>query len=285
MHARFGDFPDDFATEQGWIYILPVPYDGTSTWRRGSSLGPAAVLEASHHLENYDIESDFEVYRLGIYTDSAVEENSSPGKMVAAVRERVQAHLANDKYVVTLGGEHTVSIGAVQAHVERFGDLAVLQLDAHADLRPQYQGSTYNHACVMARVREVAPVVQVGIRSMDKSEKAFIRSENIFYAHEICQDTGWFAKVISRLPTHVYLTLDVDVLDPSIMPSTGTPEPGGLLWYDLLAFLQTLTRQRNLVGFDVTELCPDKSNPAPDYLVARLIHKLLSYRFCGWGKK
>jgi agmatinase len=158
--------------------------------------------------------------------------------------------------------------------------VTVLQFDAHADLRMSYEGSGFNHACVMARVLEMAPIIQVGIRSLDISEKEFIRPENIFYAHEICCGSDWHQDVLDRLPDNVYLTFDLDVFDPGIMPATGTPEPGGLAWYDVLGFCRLLTQQKNLVGFDVVELCPDENNQAADVLAAKLIHKILSYRFC-----
>jgi agmatinase len=201
--------------------------------------------------------------------------------MVEAVTARVQSHLANNKFTVVVGGEHSVSIGAVAAHAGRYPGLTVLQLDAHSDLRSEYEGSRYNHACVMARVRELCPIVQVGIRSMDISEKPALVEDRVFFAENIHDSTIWIDEVVAKLTEQVYLTIDLDVFDPSIMPSTGTPEPGGLLWYDVLGLLRAVCRQRTVVGFDVVELCPVEANWAPDFLAAKLIYKLLSYRFRG----
>jgi agmatinase len=230
-------------------------------------------------MELYDIETDSEVYKVGIFTDKPVTEDSSPEKMVAAVRKRTAGHIKNQKFVVLLGGEHSVSVGSFAAHAEHYKNLTVLQLDAHSDMRPEYHGSRYNHACAMARAKEFAKVVQVGIRSMDLSEKKFINPDNIFFAESIYNDKNWQQKVISKLTKNVYITIDLDVFDPSIMPSTGTPEPGGLLWYECLELLKKVIKRKNLVGFDVVEMCPGKYNKAPDFLAAKLIYKLLSYKF------
>jgi agmatinase len=180
---------------------------------------------------------------------------------------------------VVIGGEHSVSIGSIKTYAEHFANLTVLQLDAHADLREKYNGSKYNHACVMARAKELCPIVQVGIRSMDYSEKESIDPSRTFFAKDIYNNTDWIKKVISKLSDKVYITIDVDVFDPSIMPSTGTPEPGGLLWYDVIGFLKSVFEKKDVVGFDVAELCPDTKNKAPDFLAAKLIYKLLSYKF------
>ena len=181
---------------------------------------------------------------------------------------------------MVLGGEHTVSIGSVRAHLSKFPDLSVLQLDAHTDLRDEYDGSKYNHACVMARIKELCPIVQVGIRSMDVSEKAVIDADRVFFAKDTLHSGDWTDEVIARLSEKVYVTIDLDVFDPSIMPSTGTPEPGGLLWYDVLALLRAVLTARMVVGFDVVELCPIAAHKAPDFLAAKLIYKLLTYKFC-----
>jgi len=165
--------------------------------------------------------------------------------------------------------------------VENYGDIMVLQLDAHTDLREEYNGSKYNHACVMARAREVAPILQVGIRSMDASEKASLNQANVFFAKDIIDDKDRVEEVVCKLSDKVYITIDLDVFDPSIMPSTGTPEPGGLLWYDVLGLLSRVFERKDVVGFDVVELCPNENNKSPDFLAAKLIYKLLSYKFRG----
>ncbi len=276
----FGDFDDKFRNrDTARVVILPVPYDATSTYVKGSKKGPAAILEASYQLENYDIETGTEPYKVGIYTDQPVTEDSTPQKLFTAVHDRVSEHLSLDKFVVTLGGEHSVSIGSIKAHIEKFKTLSVLQLDAHADLREEYQGSKFNHACVMARVREFCPIVQVGIRNMDISEMKSIDRQRIFFAEDIYNDRKFISKVIDVLTDNVYITIDLDVFDPSLMSSTGTPEPGGLLWYDVLALLRTVCEKKNALGFDVVELCPNENNKAPDFAAAKLIYKILAYRF------
>lgn len=277
---NFGDLPEEYSTlEKAEIVILPVPYDRTSTWIKGSDKGPAAIIEASGNMELYDIETDSEVYRMGIYTAEPVNGQMFPEDMVASVREKVGHYIRKNKYVVVIGGEHSVSIGSVMAHIEKDTHISVLQLDAHSDLRDEYEGSRYNHACVMARISELCPIVQVGIRSMDFSEKAALDTSRIFFAEDVRRDKSWIEKVISKLSEKVYITIDLDVFDPSIMPSTGTPEPGGLLWYDLLELLKSVFNGKRVVGFDVVELCPNEKNKAPDFLAAKLIYKLLSYKF------
>ena len=278
--TNFGDLPASYSTlSAAKVVIVPVPYDGTSTWIKGADKGPGAIIEASANMELYDIETDCEVYKQGIFTDEALPAESSPEKMVEAVRAKVETYIKTNKFVVVLGGEHSVSVGAVLAHCGRKRDITVLQLDAHSDLRDEYDGSKYNHACVMARARELAPVVQVGIRSMDSYEKEFINSQNTFFAKDICGGQGWIDSVLARLSDKVYITIDLDVLDPSIMPFVGTPEPGGLLWYDVLALLRTVFEKREVVGFDAVELCPNEYSKASDFLAAKLVYKLLSYKF------
>jgi agmatinase len=277
----FGDLPEPFGDPaRARVAIVPVPYDATSTWLKGAARGPEAILEASTHLELFDIDTASEPYRLGILTDPPVSEDSSPEAMVQAVEERVVAHFRAERFPVVLGGEHSVAVGAMRAAAAHHGPLSILQLDAHADLREEYEGSRYNHACVMARARELAPVVQVGIRSMDAAEAGGLDPRRMFYAERLQGRRGWEREVVRRLSGKVYLTVDLDVLDPSLMPSTGTPEPGGLGWYEVLALASRLCRQRELVGFDVVELAPS-ANRAPDFLAAKLVYKLLAYRFSG----
>jgi agmatinase len=263
------------------IVIIPVAYDGTSTWVKGADKGPEAIIEASANMELYDIETDSEVYKYGIFTEKLIGGDISTVEMVEAVFDNVKYYLGKDKFTIVIGGEHSVNIGSVKAHAEKYDDLTILQLDAHTDLRDEYDGSKYNHACVMARAKETCPIVQVGIRSMDISEKDSTYPSRIFFAKDIHNNTDWIKKVICRLLDNVYITIDLDVFDPSIMPSTGTPEPGGLLWYDVLALLRNISDKKNIVGFDVVELCPDDRNKAPDFLAAKLIYKLLSYKFRG----
>ena len=277
---NFGDLPEEYSSaDNSSIVVVPVPYDRTSTWLKGTDKGPMAIIEASSHMELYDIETDSEVFQKGIYTDEAINGKLPPEEMVRAVREHVRRYIEDDKFVVVVGGEHSVSIGSAEAHIKNNPDITVLQLDAHCDLRNEYEGTKYNHACVMARVAEICPIVQVGIRSMDSSELQALDKSRVFFAKDIVRDKDWIQKVISKLSDRVYLTIDLDVFDPSIMPSTGTPEPGGLLWYDVLELLRAVCKNKDVVGFDVVELCPYEKNKAPDFLAAKLIYKLLSYKF------
>jgi len=281
-NANFGGLPAQYCrADAAKIVIVPVPYDETSTWMKGADKGPQAIIRASANMELYDIETDSQVYLDGIFTDAPVDERATPEAMVKAVHQRVRDYLADDKFVVSIGGEHSISVGAVQAHARKYPGMTVLQLDAHADLRDEYEGSRYNHACVMARVKEICPIVQVGIRSMDVSEKSALDRQRVFFADEIHSGAAGVDSIVAGLTERVYITIDLDVFDPSIMPSTGTPEPGGLSWYGVLALLKAVCRQRTVVGFDVVELCPVERNWAPDFLAAKLIYKLLSYRFRG----
>jgi agmatinase len=261
------------------IVILPVPYDATSTWMRGADKGPEAILKASVNLEFYDIETKSEAYKHGIYTHEPLEEKISPEALVNSVYEKVMFLLSGEKFPVIVGGNHTVSIGSVRAFAELNNDLTVLQLDAHTDLRQIYEGSPYNHACAMARVRELAPVVQVGIRSMSAEEVPFADFSKIFFAHDLYYDKSLYNNAIDLLSDNVYITIDLDVFDPSLMPSTGTPEPGGPDYFDIMHFLREVVKRKNVVGFDVVELCPSPTNKTPDFVAAKVIYQLLSYIF------
>ena len=275
---NFGYLPTEYSDpDTSGIVIIPVAYDGTSTWMKGADKGPAAIIEASANMELYDIETDSEVFKKGIFTEDPIGGETSTTEMIEAVRQTVQDYLERDQFTVVIGGEHSVSLGSVKAHANHFKNLSVLQLDAHADLREAYNGSKYNHACVMARIQDMCPIVQVGIRSMDSSEKKRLDKSRVFFAEHLQTKTDWIEKAVSMLSDDVYVTVDLDVLDPAIMPSTGTPEPGGLGWYDVLKLLRALSDNKRIAGFDVVELCPDDRNKAPDFLAAKLIYKLLSY--------
>jgi agmatinase len=260
------------------IVIMPVPFDKTSTWIRGAERGPDAIISASENMELYDIETGTEVYRKGIHTLRNVTAPDPTG-MIRKSYATAKRLLLDDKFVVTLGGEHTVSLGPIRAHIEFYDDISILHLDAHSDMRSSYEGRKYSHACVMARVRELTDAtVSVGIRSMDSSELSGIDSKRVFYASGIRGKKGWAGRVLSMLSRNVYVTIDLDVLDPSVMPSTGTPEPGGLDWYQLVGLLEMVAKKRRVVGFDVVELCPSESR-APDFLAAKLTYKFLSLIF------
>ncbi len=261
------------------IIIVPVPYDETSTWLKGSDKGPDAILNASANLEFYDIETESEVHKRGIHTIEPIREKRSPEALVNAVYDKALQLLLEKKFPVIIGGNHTVSIGSVKAFSEHFNNLSVLQLDAHSDLRQEYEGSRFNHACTMARAREYAPVVQVGIRSMSAEELPYAERDCIFYAHELYYNKELYRKAIDKLTENVYVTIDLDVFDTSIMPSTGTPEPGGPEYFELMHFLRDVAKTRNIVGFDVVELCPSPANKTPDFVAAKVIYQLLSYIF------
>lgn len=263
------------------IVVLPVPYDATSSWIHGSEKGPEALLEASVQLEWYDTETQTEVYKQGIHTAAAVTEMETPESLCAAVEQRVGDLFDASKFPVTIGGNHTVSIGAIRAAAKRFKNLTVLQLDAHSDLRKSYEGSELNHACVMNQAKKVAAITQVGIRSMCVEETKNYDPSRIFWARDLYFDheNRWETEAFDTLSENVYLTIDLDVFDPAIVPSTGTPEPGGLQYFQVLHFLRRVFKRFNVVGFDVVELCPNPNQKASDYLAARLSYELMTYKF------
>jgi agmatinase len=261
------------------IVILPVPYDKTSTWITGADKGPEAIMQASVNLEFYDIETGSEAHKHGIYTMEPLGEKTSPEALVNAVDQKVEFLLHEKKFPVIVGGNHTVTIGSIRAFARHFEQLSVLQLDAHTDLRQEYEGSGLNHACVMARAREVAHIVQVGIRSMSAEELSLADNNNIYPAHNLYYDKSLYGRALDSLHENVYITIDLDVFDPSLIPSTGTPEPGGPDYYELMHFLRNVAAKRNIVGFDVVELCPSPDNKMPDFVAAKIIYQLLSYIF------
>jgi len=280
MRYNYGGLEEEYTLyDNAEIVIVPVPFDGTSTWIKGADKGPDALLEASANMELYDIESDHEFYTIGINTSEAVEGHENPESMVADVEKRISGILADRKFPIVLGGEHSVSIGAIKAFHSHFENLTVLQLDAHSDMRQEYEGSPYNHACVMARAAELGDVVQIGIRSMCVEERQLIDRKRVFFAHELSRPGNWMEDALRLLNDNVYITIDLDAFDPSIMPSTGTPEPGGLFWYETLDFLSKVFSRRNVVGFDVVELCPNENNRASDFLAAKLVYKMIGMKF------
>ncbi len=267
--------------ESAKIIVFPIPYDDTATWQKGAALGPEAILEASAHVELYDIETDSEVHVQGIHTFQLPHLPGSPEGLARIMRRSVASFIKDGKFPVLLGGNHSITPGAVQGMRGYFSDLTVLQLDAHADLRDSYNGSMFSHACVMARVKEVCPAVQVGIRSMGREELNGLDTSRVFFARDILSEQGWTERVVELLSFNVYVTIDLDVFDPSIIPSTGTPEPGGLDWYQITGLLRKVAQERHVVGFDVVELMPNQYNKAPDFIAARLVFQFLSYIFKG----
>jgi agmatinase len=279
-NRTFAGIPESHSgSEKSKVVLIPVPYDGTSTWQKGADKGPEAFLHAAENMELYDIETNTEVYREGIHLLSPLAVPDDPEKMVKEVHDQTKTYIKRNKFVTLIGGEHSISIGAIRAFNECFDNLSVLQLDAHADLRKTYNGSPYNHACAMYEANEKGHLVQVGIRSMDKTETGIMNEEQVFFAHEMAEDDYWMDNAVDLLKDNVYITLDLDVFDPSIMPATGTPEPGGMFWYETLEFLRKVFAEKNVVGFDIVELCPDEHHKASDFLAAKLYYKMLSYKF------
>ncbi len=279
---NFLAIPEEYSSlDKSDFVILPVPYEQTTTYRAGTRGGPNAIINASSQVELYDEELRFEPYRKGVCTLGELKVTSlGPERMNEIVYEVSSELISAKKTVVMLGGEHSISWGLAKACKDRFPGLSVLQLDAHADLRNEYQGSNFNHACVMRRIKEFAPSVQIGIRNLSQEEAEYIEGEKeqfVFYAQEMVSSDTWMNETISLLSDEVYLTFDLDFLDPSIMPAVGTPEPGGLLWYPTVNFLKKLAAQKRIVGFDMVELAPLPDMVAPDFLAARLLYKLIGY--------
>ncbi len=278
----FADVPAEYGKlETANIVLIPVPYDGTSTWIKGADRGPDAMLDAADNMELYDIETGTEVYQKGIYLADPVTEDSSPEAMVDAVHTVASDYLKMGKYVTLFGGEHSISIGSIRAFRDHFPNLTVLQLDAHTDLRPDFHGTTCNHACAVYEASKKDNLIQVGIRSMDISEMEHLDSKKTFFAHDIAgtSDAVWMQQVADLCTENIFLTIDLDVFDPAFLPGTGTPEPGGLSFYQVLNLIKTVMKTKKIVGFDIVELCPgDKPGPS-DFLASKLYYKLLSYQF------
>jgi len=265
--------------ENSEIAILSVPFELTASYQKGTRLGPNAILTASKHLELYDVETNSEIYKRGIFTAPPLIYNNSK-KMITDLEKQVDFFLKKNKFVVTLGGEHSISLPCIKAHLKHFGKLSILQLDAHADLEPALDGDPYSHGSVMARVKEldgIDDIVAVGIRSMSDNEaKAFDKTKT-FFSHDIHTTNNWIDKVIDSLQDPVYVTFDLDVFDPSLLPATGTPEPGGLFWHQIFELLKKLTQRKKIVGFDIVELMPIKGLVSSDFIAAKAVYKLLSY--------
>lgn len=277
----FLDIPTQFTTTNARVQVIPVPYDATSTYRKGADRGPQAIIDASAQVEWYDIQTGAEYFEQGICTqDPVLCDAHDPIELAPRVRERVESALRNGQLPVVLGGEHSVTIGAVEAAAACCGPISVLQIDAHGDTRESYHGSTHNHACVMARAREHATIVQVGIRAIDAEELSGMDRERVYFGHQIdawdrANDTSWMDQVVSQLEDRVYLTIDLDAFDPSILPSTGTPEPGGLNWATINELIHRVATQRTIIGFDVVELCPNPNHHASDFIAAKLVYRVI----------
>lgn len=270
----------EYATlEKSQTVLLTVPFDGTSTWGKGADKGPEAFLDASENMELFDIETNSEPYQEGVFLAPETMEFDSPEDMVQGVHSTIKNYLLKRKFVTMVGGEHSVSIGAIRAFNETFNNLSVLHIDAHADLRASYDGTPFNHACALHEASKSTNLVQVGIRSMDISEKKYLNIDQVFFAHQMDEDDFWVSKVIESLTDDVYITFDLDAFDPSVIPATGTPEPGGMQWYETLNLLRQVFETKNVVGFDIVELCPDKNDKVSSFAAAKLYYKMLAYKF------
>lgn len=294
---NFGGLPREALESRPAAFsVVPVPYDLTASYISGMRNGPRAIIEASTHMELYDDELGCEPYEAGIETLAQVESTAiGPEEMIKRVRQASSGVIGAGKIPVLLGGEHSITLGLVQALLEKYPDLSVLQLDAHADMRDTYQDTPFNHACVARRISELCPIVQVGIRSLCMEEAEFLRagekagrkaktSIKTYYATDVIKGISWDS-VVRNLTKNICITVDLDVFDPSIMPATGTPEPGGIGWYDALGLLKKAISRRRVVGFDVVELCPLPGNIAPDFLAAKLVYKMMGYVNQGAGRR
>lgn len=278
MNTYAGIPQENASKETSKVMLLTVPYDGTSTWGKGADKGPELFLDASENMELYDIETGTEPYLHGVWMAGEVSENSTPEKMAQAVYERTKELLKQEDKLFTLfGGEHSVSIGSIKAVGEKYDNLTVLQLDAHTDLRPEFHGSACNHACAVYQASKDHNLVQVGIRSMDQEEMVHVPKGQCFWAHEIHGDENWIEKVLEKVSGNVYITIDLDAFDPSIAPSTGTPEPGGLEWYPTLELLKRVFEKCNVVAFDIVELMDSPYSKPTAFLAAKLYYKMLAY--------
>lgn len=282
---------EDSRYEDAKAVVVPVPYDSTTSYRAGTREGPQALIAASRQVELYDLDLGCEPLVSGIHTLPELEtDTSGPEGTINNVEAAIAAIYAHNKLPVMFGGEHSITTGAVRAAKNKYKDsLSVLQLDAHSDMRDEYENTIYNHACVMRRVLDLAPVTQVGIRNSSIDEMEFFKEINhdgIFWAHEIMNDpsNAWMDRVVNRLSENVYLTIDLDAFDCSIMPAVGTPEPGGMLWYQTLELLNRVIDKKNVIGLDIVELCPIPGNIAPDFLAAKLTFKILGriFKKNGW---
>jgi agmatinase len=271
--------------ERARVLVWPVSYEGTVSYGTGTGQGAEAIIEASRNMELYDEETDAEVYKLGIHTLDQSPPLEPPERMMASLYQRARDLVGSGKFVAMIGGEHSVSGPVIRAHAEAYENLSVLQIDAHADLRDTYDGTPHSHASIMARVtRDLRlPSVQCGIRSIS-AEEALVLDQlptRIFWAKDIVGRNDWWEDAVSGLTDNVYLTIDIDGLDPSLVAQTGTPEPGGLSWYEVVGLIRTLAASKRVVGMDLTEYSYVEGQSASAFLCAKLIYKSLAFIFEG----
>ncbi|HEX8265958.1 MAG TPA: agmatinase [Pyrinomonadaceae bacterium] len=275
---EFSDF------DRAGVLVLPIAYEGTVSYGAGTGKGAAAIIEASRNMELYDEETDAEVYKIGIHTVAELTAEHEPAAMMTKIYERAKELLESEKFLVSLGGEHSVSAPLIRAHAEHFHNISILQIDAHADLRDSYDGTPYSHASIMARaVKDLRiPAVQVGIRSISADEARSLDDlphTRIYWAKDVVGRIDWIDEAVSHLTDNVYLTIDIDGLDPSLVPTTGTPEPGGLGWYEVLTLIRRLAKKRRVVGMDLVEFSKMDNSDAGAFLCSKLVYKSLGYIF------
>ena len=275
--------------EASSVVILPIPYEATTSYRKGCENGPDALLEASQQLENYDEELDRETASdVGIYTHSSIADTRNgqvvtSEQMLQVTHETVAQLIQDDKFVISLGGEHSITTGIVQAYHEASSEpFTVIQIDAHGDMRHEYEGSIHNHACVMRRVLDMGlPTLPIAIRAVCQEEADLIKAKSIpvIWAREIAKDPNWMEKAIALIPTErVFITIDLDGIDPALIPGVGTPEPGGLNWYALITFLRRVFETHHVIGCDVMELAPIVDSVVSQFTAAKLVYKLIGYQ-------
>ena len=277
--------PEQAALDTAAAVLLPVPIDSTTSFRSGARYGPAALIAASTALEDYDLELDIDVAELGIHTAPPLEPHvGDPQQMVERVRAAVSHYAATGQLTGVIGGDHSAAIGSALAHLERHPDLSVLFIDAHADLRDEYQGTAWGHGSTARRIVEHCPVTLAGVRTLALEERDYIAAANIPACYWPPPSAGYIADIISGLSANVYVSVDLDVLDPSEMAAVGTPEPGGMRWLELLTLLRRVAEQRRIVGFDVCELAPNEGPPAHSYTAAKLVYKIIAYARTCYGR-
>jgi len=283
LPQNFGELPPEFSSFEGSrAVILPVPYDATTSWQPGSRHGPKAIIEASTHLELFNEELQSEPYRVGIHTLNPLEPSTSgPEETIQRVEQAINFILEREKFPLMLGGEHSITLGAVRALLKEHKTLSVLQLDAHADLRDRFSGSKFNHACVGRRIHELGvSLVQIGVRGLSTEEANYLKDAadiTTVLAIDIQRDSSGIEEALTKLKSPIYVSIDLDVFDPAVCPAVGTPEPGGLDWYTVLGILKRVSKSHQVLGFDVVELCPIPGLVAADFLAAKLVYKLIGY--------
>lgn len=279
---NYGGLEENYSNyENSYFVVLPVPLEKTVSYKGGTSLGPKAIIDASQNMELFDEEFFVSTCTLGIHTKKEIDCNQSMEKIMHDIENESLKILNDNKFLCVLGGEHSVSQAPVKAAKKIYKDLSVLQFDAHLDLRDAYLGDKYSHASVMSRVSEDAPIVQVGIRSFSEEEYEKITNGNynIFYAKDIHDNKSWFNRAIENLSKNVYVTFDIDAFDPSLIPGTGTPEPGGLSWYLVCDFLKEVFFRRNVVGVDIVEVAPQEGSSVSEFVASKLLYKMMTYKY------